>query len=303
MKKIILILAFITAVYGVQAQQMGSFSQVVENHYLVNPAAAGTDKTMPLFLGYRRMWTGIDAAPSTQFITYSMPFTSEMGMGIKIFNYSTGPISKTGLSATYSYSLDLGNDMKLSFGLSGSLYQFYLDKSKVTLENSNDNTIMYSSEKLIVPDANFGVYFHGKNYFAGIASFQLFNRNVNLMNDNLNNAQVRHYYFHGGYNAEIGSDIQVEPSVLVKFIEAGVSQWDLNVKTLYKEMLWLGLGYRSDFGFAPQDMIVSLGVQQGKIRFGYAYDICLSDLSTYSAGTHEIIFIYSLGKGSGALKF
>jgi len=303
MKKIILILAFIATIYGVKAQQMGSFSQVVENHYLVNPAAAGIDKNMPIFLGYRRMWTGIDAAPSTQFLTYSMPFSNEMGMGVKMFNFSTGPMSKTGLSATYTYSLDLGSDMKLSFGLSASLYQFSLDKTKMTLENTNDNAILYNSEKLIVPDANFGVYFRGKNYFAGLSSFQLFNRDVNLMNEDLSNAQVRHYFLHGGYNAEIGSDIQLEPSLLIKFIEAGVSQWDFNVKTLYKEMLWLGLGYRSDFGFVPQDITISLGVQQGKIRFGYAYDIGLTELNAYSAGTHEIIFIYNLGKGSGALKF
>jgi len=303
MKKIIFVLAIIATTYSLQAQQIGSFSQAVENHYLINPAAAGATDAMPLFLGYRRMWTGIDAAPSTQFITYNMSLPSNMGMGVKLYNFSTGPISKTGLSATYSYALDLGNDMKLSFGLSASLYQFYLDKTKLTLENTNDNTINYSSEKLIVPDANFGVYFHGKNYFVGLSSFQLFNRSVSLMNEQLDNAQTRHYFLQGGYLAEIGSDIQVEPSMVIKFIEAGVSQWDFNVKTLYKEMLWLGLGYRSDFGFAPQDFIISLGVQQDKIKLGYAYDICLSEMKSYQAGTHEIILIYTLGKSKSALKF
>ena len=297
MKKIILIILVIGLAWSAKAQQMGSFSQTIENKYLINPAVAGSDETMPVFLGYKRLWTGIDNAPSTQLLTFHMQLNEKMGgVGAKIFNYSTGPISKAGLDLSYAYHLELNDDMKLSFGLSGSLYQVHLNRAELNLEDSNDELIMNGSEKLIVPDANFGIYFYSKNYYVGISSFQLFGRRVDLMNENMNFNQDRHYFLNGGYIFEAGSDFKIEPSVLVKYVESNLGQWDLYVKTTYMDMVWFGAGYRSDFAFAPNDVIISLGVQQDKIKLGYAFDYTLSDIGQFSNGTHEIIFMYMFGK-------
>ncbi|MBN2668430.1 MAG: type IX secretion system membrane protein PorP/SprF [Bacteroidales bacterium] len=298
MKKLVLIIIVLTvALSSIRAQQMGSFSQTVENKYLVNPGYVGSDESMPIFLGYKRLWTGIDNAPSSQFLTFHMKISEDLGgVGAKIFNYSTGSISKSGLNLSYAYHLKLNDEMKIGFGLSGSLYQFYLDRGQLeNVEDANDQVLLNGSEKLIVPDANFGIYFYAKNYYAGISSFQLFGRRVSLMNDMFDNRQVRHYYLHGGYIFELGSDFKLEPSLLLKYIEANKGQWDLNVKTTYKDFVWLGLGYRSDFAFDPNDIIISVGVQKDKIKFGYAYDITLSDIGNVSQGSHELIFIYQFG--------
>jgi len=297
MKKVIIILLIVGFGWTAKAQQMGTFSQTIENRYLINPAVVGSDKTMPVFLGYKRLWTGIDDAPSTQLLSFHMKLANDLGgVGAKIYNYSTGPVSKAGLNLSYAYHLNLNDDMKLSFGLSGSLYQVNLNRSELNMEDSNDDLIMYGSEKLIVPDANFGVYLYAKNYYVGISSFQLFGRRIDFMNENMNFNQERHYFLNGGYIFELAGDVKIEPSILVKYYEANLGQWDLYMKTTYKDMVWLGVGYRSDFEFAPNDVIVSLGVQQDKIKLGYAFDYNLSDLGTVSNGTHEIIFMYMFGK-------
>jgi type IX secretion system PorP/SprF family membrane protein len=276
---------------------MGSFSQTIENKYLINPAVAGSDETMPVFIGYKRMWTGIDEAPSSQLLTFHMKINDKLGgVGGKIYNYSTGPLSKSGINLSYAYHLELNDDMKIGFGLSGALYQVHMRKSELNVENQNDNLMINGSEKLIVPDANFGIYFYGKNYYAGISVMQLFGRKVDTMNDEMNFNQDRHYYFNGGYIFEAGKDFKIEPSLLMKFVETGFAQWDLYVKTTYKDMVWLGAGYRSDFAFDPNDVIISIGVQQDKIKLGYAFDIALSDIGQFSSGTHEIIFMYLFGK-------
>ncbi len=297
MKKLIIIILVFSFAWSAKAQQMGSFSQTMENQYLINPAVAGSSDAMPVFLGYKRLWTGIDDAPSTQMLTFNMKLNNNLGgVGAKIFNYSTGPISKAGLNLSYAYHLNLNDDMKLSFGLSGSLYQMNLNRSDLKLEDSNDELIMNGSEKLIVPDANFGIYFYAENYYIGLSSFQLFGRRVDFMNEKMNFNQNRHYFLNGGYRFQVSDDFQIEPSVLVKYVESNIGQWDLYVKTTYKEMVWLGAGYRSDFEFAPNDLIISLGVQQDKLKLGYAFDYNLSDLGTVSNGTHEIIFMYMFGQ-------
>ena len=99
MKKIIILLFVIGFSWGVKAQQLGSFSQTIENKYLINPAVAGSNESMPVFLGYKRMWSGIDDAPSTQLLTFHMKINDELGgIGAKIYNYSTGPVNKAGLN-------------------------------------------------------------------------------------------------------------------------------------------------------------------------------------------------------------
>lgn len=297
MKKIVIIILFFGLAWNSTAQQMGSFSQTIENKYLINPAVVGSDNTMPVFLGYKRLWTGINAAPSTQMLTFHMKLDDKLGgVGAKVFNYSTGHLSKAGLNLSYAYHLDLNDDLKLSFGLSGALYQVHLDKSALKLEDANDVAITNSVEKLIVPDANFGAYLYSDNYYVGISSLQLFGRRVDLLNDNLDFNQERHYFLNAGYIFELQNDFKLEPSTLVKYVESNFGQWDLYLKTTYKDMVWFGLGYRSDFDFAPNDVIISLGVQKENIKLGYAFDYNMTSLGAHSNGTHEIIFMYMFGK-------
>ncbi len=298
MKRIIFTIIVFASLLNLQAQQLNNFSQVLENKYVINPAAMGMNDDRPLFLGYKQMWTGIDDAPSFQYLTYQMRLERNLGaIGGKIFNYKTGPISKSGLNLSYAYQFKLNDDLTLSLGLDASMYQFYLNKSSFkNLEHTNDAAIMYSSDKLIVPDANFGAYMFGKNYFVGISSMQLFGRKVKLMNESLFNNQGRHYFFHGGYAFDLNSDFTLEPSALVKFVESGFGQWDINVKATYKKLVWFGLGYRSDFDFAPNDVVVFLGARQERVKIGYAFEYTLSDIGANSQGTHEIFLMYIFGK-------
>lgn len=302
MKKIIIVLLVIGFSWTLKAQQMGSFTQTMENQYLINPAVAGSDATMPVFLGYKRLWTGINEAPTSQFLTFHMKLAGNLGgVGAKVYNYSTGPVSKAGMNLSYAYTLKLKKDLKLSFGLSGALYQINLDKTELTIANPDDAIINEGSQKFIVPDANFGTYLQGKNFYFGISSFQLFNRRVDFRNDDLDFNQGRHYFLNGGYNFKLAGDFKLEPSILVKYVESNTAQWDLYIKTTYKDMVWFGAGYRSDFEFAPNDVFVSLGVQQDKIKIGYAYDITLSEIGNFSSGTHEIIFMYLFGKTNASV--
>ncbi len=298
MKRIIFTIIVFATLLNLQAQQLNNFSQVLENKYLINPAAVDIGNDRPLFLGYKQMWTGIDDAPSFQYLTYQMLLEDNMGaVGGKVFNYKTGPLRKSGLNLSYAYQFKLGNEMNFSLGLDASFYQFSIDKGTFkNLQNANDAVILYGSDKLIVPDANFGMYLYDKSFFVGISAMQLFGRRVSLMNDNLDNNQVRHYYLNGGYKFELTRDFTMEPSALVKFVESGFGQWDLNLKTTYKNVLWLGLGYRSDFEFQPNDVIVFLGARKERIKIGYAFEYTLSDIGAYSQGTHEIFLTYIFGK-------
>ena len=284
-----------------QAQQLNTISQYSQDLYPINPAYAGVTKFMPVTATYKKFWSGLNGSPSLQTLSGHMAFADNMGAGGKIFNYSAGPISKTGIEGTYAYNIDLnGNGMKLAFGLSAQLYQFYLNKSALTMENPNDYAIMYSTNKIIVPDFNFGTFFYDseKHYYAGISIMQLMGRKVSLLNkDYLENNQVRNYYFTGGYIYEINDNLTLEPSVLAKFIEAGLYQVDINVNATIKKLVNFGLSYRTD-----NAVVTMLGIKTGNFTFGYAYDYTLSAIKSYTVGSHEVMFIYRIGNEETATK-
>lgn len=289
MKKIILILISLTSLAGVNGQQMPFFSQYTLNHYAINPAATGISRDLPLALSYRKQWASFPQSPSVQYLSGNMEVYQAMGAGAKFLNYTTGPLRKTGLELTYSYHLVLNQDLNLSFGLSGLFYQFHLDKSSLNIETDYDE-LFQGNENMFVVDAIFGTYLYGKNYFAGISVPQLFNRNVDLKTDKiLQEKQVRHYYIHGGYKFDINSDITLEPSLLLKLMESGFYQIDVNALAEYKKMVGLGLSFRSS-----DAIVIQAEYRYKEFQFGYSYDISFSDINVASAGSHELIFIYTL---------
>jgi type IX secretion system PorP/SprF family membrane protein len=267
------------------AQQIPNFSLYGQNHFLVNPAATGTSERVPLAASFRKLWAGLERSPSVQYVSGHMQVYDNMGAGARLFNYTAGPLRKTGLEAAYSYHLSLGNnDSKLAFGLSLQLYQFYLNKADMTVEDDADE-VFQGRESMFVPDAGFGMYYYADNYFVGLSVPQLFQRNIDLKSDIiLQQKQVRHYYLHGGYTFEITPDINLEPSVLLKFVEAGIFQADINALATYKKMVKFGISYRSS-----DALVFQAGYMTGDLFIGYAYDLILSGLRTNTWGSHEVM--------------
>ena len=286
----------IAAFSQLSAQQNIAFSQYMLNYYSLNPAVAGTNDYMPIALGYHQSWTGFTNAPSMQMISGHTSINNEMGVGAKIYNFSTGPSRQTGIEGTYAYKFDLSDDMHLSLGLSLMMYQMFFDVTKLDMKDADDNVLYGSSaERVIVPDASFGGYFYTDDYFAGISVVQLFNRKVDYATEFLKQNQVRHYYLIGGYNYDINDDFTVQPSVMAKFIEASVFQMDINAKVIYQKKFFGGLSYR-----LKESVVVMAGVDINNLTLGYSYDITLTDIGKYSYGSHEIMLIIKLGGNSPA---
>ncbi|MBI4647395.1 MAG: type IX secretion system membrane protein PorP/SprF [Bacteroidia bacterium] len=293
MKKTAALIICIAIISAINAQQRNMFSQYMLNKYWVNPAVAGTTPYIPLSVTYKQFWTGIDDAPNVQALNGHAKLVENMGIGGTVYNYSTGPTSIQSIEGTYSYHFNVMEGAKISLGLSAMLYQNQLNKSALLLENPDDDAVNYCTDKLIVPDASFGVYFYEteSKYYAGLAVHSLFNRKVNHMNNKiLEQRQVRHYFLHGGYIFTF-NDFKIEPSLLLKLIEAGVFQGDINVSGQYKDIVSAGISYRLGDALA-----VMAGVGNKRLTFGYSYDITLSNIRNASNGSHELLFIYKVGE-------
>lgn len=273
------------------AQQLSVSSLYNLNRYELNPAVAGSTDGLPLAFSFRKAWLGIEGSPSTQLLSGHMEVVDRMGVGLRLFNSIQGPLRRTGMEATYAYHLPIDDgDSRISFGLSGLLYQYYLDKQSLTYEDPDD-PVFLGSENKVVPDAAFGVYYYAPNYFVGVSVYQLFQGRISFDADDIaENQNIRHYFMNMGYTFDVSEDFSLEPSVLLKYMETGVFQTDINLYATYMNMVSLGLSYRSG-----NAMVIQLGYKNDNFNFGYAYDLTFSDIKTVSSGSHEIMLIYKFG--------
>ncbi len=299
MKKYIYILLILTtASISLKAQQFSLYSQYMHNKYALNPAVAGTSDGLVLGASYRQMWTGFKNAPNIKTIYAHTAIGDNIGVGGRIFGMSTGPQSQTGFEGTFAYRFNLGDKTKLSLGLSAILSQYSLDYNMIDMKNKDDVVLSNGTDNLIVPDATFGAYVYGDKYFVGLVAAQLIPLNADFKNSYLENKQERHYFFHGGYNFEINDNFAIQPSVLFRYIEAGALQLDANLKFTIKKIFWVGGSYRLN-----DAAVAMLGIQNDNIMFGYSYDYTLSEIGSFSNGSHELVLILKIGGSSGKSLF
>ena len=299
-KHIISLLLFLFIVLGFgklgKAQQIPLFSQYQFNQYLYNPAVAGSDANVEARLIQRYQWRGITDAPRTFNVNAYGPIASQkMGVGGMVYSDIVGPTRRTGFQGSYSYHLQLNDEMRLGFGIGLGIDQYIIDGTQIKLDQSDDPVIQNYRGSSYEFNAKFGVYFYGDKYYAGLSIPQLFPDRINIFESTTNMAKLEdHYIINGGYKFDVGQNFQIEPAILMRWKSPAPVQFDISAYAYYKEMIWLGVTYRTDdaisfgVGFKYNDMLM----------IGYAYDYTTSNLSNYTSGSHEIMLGYKFNSSN-----
>jgi len=94
----------------------------------------------------------------------------------------------------------------------------------------------------------------------------------------------------GGYKFELSKSVELEPSVMLKYVTSAPLNTDINVKAIYNKNYWFGVSYRSGVPFNTGNSLVAMiGTKYKKFYIAYAYDYIFSNLGNYSSGNHEIM--------------
>jgi len=312
MRKILCIIVLLGAFMpdGI-TQQVPLYSQYMLNGFLLNPAVAGSEGYTAVNITAREQWVGFREAPGTYALSFQTRILKKsyisrgssvrrnkksgsrggkVGLGGYIFNDRNGAVERTGFKATYAYHINF-QQSQLSFGLSFVGYQFKIDDDLINLENPGDDLWLGANKSVFIPDADAGVYYSARNYWAGFSIDQMFESILKIGDSGYDRYKMeRNYYLMGGYDFEVRRDIILTPSTLIKYAENGKIQADIGGKFFYQQSYWAGLAYRT--GHA---IIVMAGVSVDKLVFGYAFDIGLNSIMKHSYGTHEFTFIAKFG--------
>lgn len=309
MKKLYALIIYIGWLAGANAQQVTQYSMYMLNPYSVNPAIAGTEKTMQANAGYRTQWVGIVGNPKTMFANVALPLSIiGSGVGISFQNESIG--ARTGLmaKASYSYIKKMG-DAQISFGVAAGIVQGALDGNKLRTPDGDytqgtpdhrDNLLSLATIRGIVPTFDAGIFYKSEKIEGGISVV-----NVSEPKLKLDGAKTVDALLKRGYLAllmghfDLFSNITVHPSVLVKS-DATQTQIDFSTFFKYDDNIFLGASFRG-YNKNSVDAVAILGGLKlnPKLTLAYSYDLGLSDLKNVTQGSHEIMLQYNLGKEFG----
>ena len=292
MKKILMISSAFLLSLNFWGQQTSLNSQYLFNDFAINPAVAGTKNYTPLSLSFRRQWVGIDEAPISQNLMLHSYIGESSGGGIHFFNDASGPSKRTGLNSTFSYHVKTGKKSLLSFGLSGSITQFSMDRNRLITDIPGDIAVDKNYNQIIA-DCNFGILFKGDRHFIGLSGFNLLENKTNLFATTtpIVNSLERVLYGSAGYNFKIGAEIDLQPSAVIRYMFNSLYQIDGNLKLTIKESFWIGGSYRMD-----DAMSFMGGIEIGSLVIGYAHEISTSAIKDYNDGTHELFVCLKLNR-------
>ncbi len=305
---LIMMLFCLTLANKVLAQQRAQYSMYMNNNYVLNPAVGGTTDYTEFKALYRNQWTGFEGTPKSIFLTghtsigkqlledesvKPMPFH---GVGGYIFRDDTGPTKKIALFGSYAYHLPLTTKLTLSMGAFAG-FQHYSVQKDLDFYTDSDPALSGQASKLL-PDIDLGAWLYHKNYYVGIASFQVLNNKINfedIGNTDEDGKLNNHFFLSAGYRVQINEDFMVVPSFVMRGVYPAPVQFDINAKVRYKDFAWAGISYRN------KDAIVALigATIKSRYEIGYAYDFTTSNLKYYSGGSHEIMIGYRIPHDAG----
>lgn len=333
MKRVVLFAWFCCLLMHMKAQQRPHYTQYIINPYIVNPALTGIENYTDIKLSYRSQWVGFPGAPQTVYATVHTPIGKEdyrnsptsfevpgenprgkqywedytaaaphHGVGATLINYKTGYINRYFATVSYAYHLGLSPKLNLSAGFAGGISGTTIDASKIELANPVDPAIGGVTQELrsIKPELSAGVWLYSDVFFAGVSAQQIIPQKMNLVSSDLyRSTLVPHIFATTGYRFAAGDDVNVLPSVMVRYIPSMPVFVDVNVKAQYHDRFWLGGNYRIKEGFAA---MAGFNISN-TLNVSYSYDVNNSKylLQYMQRGTHEIVIGFLLGNKYGDL--
>ncbi|MBW2937107.1 type IX secretion system membrane protein PorP/SprF [Aureisphaera sp. CAU 1614] len=291
MKKFALfgLLVCIMCVEIAQAQQDPQYTQYMYNMNVVNPAYAGSKETLSLTALYRKQWSGLDGAPETITFSGHSPVTDEVGLGLSVIKDELGPVKETNAYVDFSYTLQVGENLKLALGLkAGATFH---DVGLADLELQDPNDPFFSQDiSNTYPNVGAGAFFYGDNFYVGL-SVPNFLNSVHLDENGLKyGSETNHYFATAGYVFQVSENMKLKPSVMVKSAFDAPLSFDGNINALFYEKFELGVSYRLEDSFSGL-----VGFQATDyLRIGYAYDHVISELDAVASASHEVILTFDL---------
>ena len=300
--KIIITFSVLFFVTKTSYAQDPAFSQFYANPLYLNPAFAGTNDCPRANLNYRDQWPGIGRT----YVTYSVSWDQHIqaiggGLGVVVSQdrAGAGNLNTSHASLLYSYHLKVNNTFAMKAGFEASYRMIQLDWTDLTFGDMIHPQFgfVYPTQEDIVnnptsrnfPDFSAGLLGYSENLFFGFAAHHLTQPNQGFISESqLPTKFTAHVGGNFLLNKYKNSATTVSPNFLFQQ-QQDFQQFNYGIYVNRGPVvggLWARNSLKNFDSF-----IIMLGLIQESFKFGYSYDITVSDLkNSATLGAHEVSF-------------
>lgn len=274
-------------------QQMG-YTQFTWDQSIVNPAYVGSTEALSSRLFYRNQWAGFEGAPKTQSLSVHSPFNyGSFGAGLNVIHDQLGITDQITAKASFAYHMKLDQG-KLAFGLSGEYSSLSMTWSGLSPQDEFDESLPVADVQSGIPNFGFGAYYYTSRLYIGASVPWLLEPTVDMGSSTFSGLDVkRHAYLMAGYVFDVGKNVKIRPSAMVRVVENAPVQVDANISVLMNDVIWVGASYRvGDSG----DLMIQYEINK-QFSVGYSYDFTFSKIQNHS-GSHEVFIGFDLQRKS-----
>jgi len=278
------------------AQQHPIFTQYMFNGLVINPAYAGTHESTTLTASFRNQWTGIANAPQTQVLSVHSPVKfSRSAVGGLAVHDQVGVTNNYMMYGVYAYHIPVSEKAQISVGGQAGFTYYksnYTDLDIITNTGTNDDPTFASNESRFMPNLGIGAFYYSAKAYVGLSIPEIVNNPWSRIDPSLKSRQERHYFLSAGYVFDLSPDLKLKPNILLRWMQTGPFQFDINANLFIKDMVSIGVSYRM------QDSVDGMLQYRVNDQFsiGYSYGYPMSSLASLQSGTHEIVVNYRLKK-------
>jgi type IX secretion system PorP/SprF family membrane protein len=292
MKKLYFIAVLALAVTELRAQQDPHYTQYMYNMSVMNPAYAGSKESISGGLLFRKQWVEIEDAPTTGTFFIHSPVGRNVGLGLSVISDKIGPVEENNVYADFSYTLNLGGEHKLAFGLKGGLTMHKIDFNTIypTLPDLGDDVFGQGNPNKTFLNVGSGVFYYTDKYYLAFSVPNMLKTKYLDFDGRQYGTEELHYFLTGGYVFDINPNLKFKPFAMVKSSLNAPTSFDVSANFLLFDKLELGATYRVEDSFGA---MVNFAITPS-LRLGYAYDHIVSDLDVVTPASHEFMLLFDL---------
>jgi type IX secretion system PorP/SprF family membrane protein len=316
MKKILLTIALVASVLGLQAQNRKHVANFSLFQQYFNPALTGYEGSMVKSY-HRNQWTGFEDAPKTIFASgeldladlnswrkdnilktnkqdsYNRQLGAKHAFGIAVLDDRFGPFTETQVHLSYGTRVRLSEKLSLRWGSALTYSSQRLDGTRLTTDREGDpefESFKGQSGKIGKVDLNMGLMLTAENFYLGYAMQDITQGKVLTTGDDyLTNTFSHHHVVQAGYRNALSDQVGIVVNGLYRYDEKLGETTEGQVKGVYQNTFWIGAGYRNDLAYS-----VNGGVRMGQLKIGYVYEVPTGSAQYINKPTNEIMLTYNL---------
>lgn len=275
------------------AQQDPHYTQYMYNMNIINPAYAGSKENLSFGLLYRKQWVDIEGAPATFSLAGSMPVGKNVGVGLSVISDKIGPVEENNVYGDFSYTLNLGGEHRLAFGLkAGATFNNIGLLSEIGDEDGTDpNDPAFSQDtNNTFLNIGTGLFYYTQKYYVAFSVPNMLKGRYLDVNGREYGSETSHYFLTGGYVFDLSENVKFKPFTMIKTAFGTPVSYDVSTNFLFNQTFEIGATYRNEDSFGA---MVNYAISPS-LRIGYAYDHIISDLKVATTSSHEVILLFDL---------